>query len=91
MLTPLQETRESLGVNLEGAIVIVDEGHNLVDAVNAIHSATITRDQLATAKRALKTYFDQFSSRLAPGALPLAQPEMSARNGWPSGCFWGCM
>ena len=65
----VQETRESLGVNLENSIVIADEGHNLVDAVNAVHSATISRGQLATAKSALNTYYARFSSRLAPGSL----------------------
>ena len=56
-------------MNLEGAVVIVDEAHNLVDAVNAVHSAVITRRQLATAQSALDTYYGRFSGRLAPGAL----------------------
>ena len=50
-------------------MVIVDEAHNLIDAVNAVHSAAITRRQLAAAKSALDTYYGRFSSRLAPGAL----------------------
>ena len=58
-------------MNLEGAVVIVDEAHNLVDAVNAVHSASITRKQLATAKSALDTYYVRFSGRLAPGAVHL--------------------
>ena len=66
----MQETRESLGIDLEDSIVIVDEGHNLVDAVNAVHSAVISRSQLAIAKSALDTYSACFSSRLAPGASP---------------------
>ena len=72
-----QETRESLGIDLEDSVVIVDEGHNLVDAVNAVHSATMTLGQLATAKSALNTYFTRFSSRLAPGAStsPSHNPE----------------
>ena len=49
--------------------MIVDEAHNLVDAVNAVHSAVITRKQLATAQSALDAYYGRFSSRLAPGAL----------------------
>ena len=32
-----QEMREALGIRLEGAVVIMDEAHNLVDAVNACH------------------------------------------------------
>lgn len=67
----MQETRESLGIDLEDSVVIVDEGHNLVDAVNAVHSATMSRGQLATAKSALDAYFTRFSSRLAPGASQL--------------------
>ena len=51
--------------------MIVDEGHNLVDAINAVHSAVISRGQLATAKSALDTYFTRFSSRLAPGTFAL--------------------
>ena len=75
----LQETRESLGISLENSVVIVDEGHNLVDAVNAVHSATISRSQLATAKSALDTYFARFSSRLAPGAFA-ASPVCLAKR-----------
>ena len=67
----MQEARESLGIDLEDSVVIVDEGHNLVDAVNAIHSATISRGQLAAAESALGVYFTRFSSRLAPGTLRL--------------------
>jgi Rad3-related DNA helicase len=54
-------------VDLTDSIVIVDEGHNLIDAVNAVHSATVSLGQLTTAKAALDTYFTRFSNRLAPG------------------------
>ncbi len=54
-------------MDLTDSIVIVDEGHNLVDAVNTVHSAIVSRGQLATAKAALDTYFTRFSDRLAPG------------------------
>ena len=54
-------------MDLTDSIVIVDEGHNLIDAVNAVHSATVSRGQLTTAKAALDTYFTRFSNRLAPG------------------------
>lgn len=65
--TALQETRESLGVRLEGNIVVVDEAHNLVDAVNNVHSALVSAQQLATAQSALDNYFQRFRSVLAPG------------------------
>ena len=35
-------TRQSLGVDLTGSVVIFDEAHNLVDAINANHSASLT-------------------------------------------------
>ncbi|BDA42655.1 ATP-dependent DNA helicase DDX11 [Coccomyxa sp. Obi] len=63
----LQETRESLGVRLEGNVVVVDEAHNLVDAVNNVHSALVSAQQLATAQSALDNYFQRFRSVLAPG------------------------
>ncbi len=55
-------------MRLEGAVVIVDEAHNLVDAVNAVHGATLTGRQLAAARGALRAYHDRFRARLAPGA-----------------------
>lgn len=63
----MQETRESLGVRLEGNVVVVDEAHNLVDAVNNVHSALITAQQLATAHSALESYYQRFRALLALG------------------------
>lgn len=63
----VQEMRESLGVRLEGSVVIIDEAHNIVDAVNGVHSATLSARQLATAQSALDNYYQRFSTRLAPG------------------------
>ena len=66
---PLQETRQALGVRLEGAVVVVDEAHNLVDAVNASHSACISNFQLALAHAQLSGYLQRFETRLAPGLV----------------------
>ncbi|KAK9816819.1 hypothetical protein WJX72_005361 [[Myrmecia] bisecta] len=63
----LQDTRDSLGVQLEGSVVIVDEAHNLVDAVNGAHSALVSRCQLAGAHAQLSSYHECFRARLAPG------------------------
>ncbi len=56
-------------MRLEGNIVVVDEAHNLVDAVNNVHSALVSAQQLATAQSALDNYFQRFRSVLAPGVL----------------------
>jgi hypothetical protein len=39
------ETRRSLGIELEGSVVIFDEAHNLLDAINGAHSAAVTGGQ----------------------------------------------
>ena len=43
--------RDSLGISLEGNVVIFDEAHNLVDAVNANHSFAVGLSQLKGASR----------------------------------------
>ncbi|PRW20458.1 putative ATP-dependent RNA helicase DDX11 [Chlorella sorokiniana] len=63
----VKETREALGLRLEGNVVIVDEGHNLVGAINSSHAAELPEAAAATAHRQLSAYFQRFQSRLAPG------------------------
>lgn len=62
-----QETREALGIRLQGAVLVVDEAHNLVDAVNGAHSATLFAEAAAAAARQLDAYWTRFSTRLGPG------------------------
>lgn len=64
-----QETREALGIRLEGAVLVIDEAHNLVDAVNGAHSAVLTADAAAAAASQLDAYWTRFSTRLAPGVM----------------------
>ena len=63
-----QEARAALGVHIRGNVLIVDEAHNLVDAVNGAHSASLTAAQLRVAEGQLNGYYQRFRSRLAPGA-----------------------
>jgi chromosome transmission fidelity protein 1 len=42
-------TRESLGVKLKDCVIIIDEAHNLVDAVNSIYSCQVSATQVGTA------------------------------------------
>ena len=46
-----RHTRETLGLKLEGCVVVVDEGHNLVDAINQTHSAQLRLTQVRTSLR----------------------------------------
>ena len=57
-------------MRLAGSVVIVDEAHNLVGAVNSAHSAVLTAAQLETARMQLAAYHQRFQARLAPGESP---------------------
>ena len=50
---------QALGVSLEGNVVIIDEAHNLIDAINGVHSALLSQvyryDHLRTYKWILST------------------------------------
>ena len=53
-----------MGLRLENAVVIFDEAHNLVDAVNHIHSADVTGVHLALATHAIDEYTSRFQAVL---------------------------
>jgi chromosome transmission fidelity protein 1 len=61
----LQKTaREALGISVKGHVVIIDEAHNLMDAVEGICSAQVTISQLRLARESLMTYLKKFRNRL---------------------------
>lgn len=41
-----KNTRDSLGISLKGNIVIIDEAHNLIEAINNIYSNNLTLAQV---------------------------------------------
>lgn len=59
-----KSARESLGIDLSGNIVIIDEAHNLIDAINGLSSANMSLPHLTTAKTHLLAYLDKFSNKL---------------------------
>lgn len=60
-------TREAWGLSVdENTIVVFDEAHNIVDAVNELNSAVLTYSALTWVKSALQKYQDRFSARLGP-------------------------
>ncbi|PWN26227.1 DNA repair helicase [Jaminaea rosea] len=61
----LQKTaRETLGISLKGSIVLVDEAHNLIDTVLAVHTCFINSTQLTVAKGQIEEYLRRFGGRL---------------------------
>ncbi|KAK3709944.1 ATP-dependent DNA helicase chl1 [Vermiconidia calcicola] len=59
-----KSAREALGISLKGHVVIIDEAHNLINAVEGIYSAQITEVQLMRARESLMVYLQKFRSRL---------------------------
>ncbi|KAK3368016.1 helicase C-terminal domain-containing protein [Podospora didyma] len=59
-----RSAREALGIKLEGNIVIIDEAHNIMDAVANVHAAEIRLSELRRAKLMLIMYVKRFGKKL---------------------------
>jgi len=59
-----KSAREALGISLKSHVVIIDEAHNLIDAISSIHSITVTLAQLTRCRGQLETYLAKFRNRL---------------------------
>eukprot|EP01105_Mastigella_eilhardi_P001189 TRINITY_DN1147_c3_g1_i2.p1 TRINITY_DN1147_c3_g1~~TRINITY_DN1147_c3_g1_i2.p1 ORF type:complete len:736 (-),score=115.27 TRINITY_DN1147_c3_g1_i2:335-2422(-) len=59
-------SREWLGIDVKDNIVVIDEAHNLIDAINNIHSVELNLAQLERARFQLGHYLDTYSRRLNP-------------------------
>ncbi|CAM9137770.1 unnamed protein product [Scytosiphon promiscuus] len=59
-----REARDAMGVRLEGAVVVVDEAHNIVEAINAVHSKKLVLSELERAHSQLAQYEEKYGARL---------------------------
>ncbi|CAZ82635.1 unnamed protein product [Tuber melanosporum] len=59
-----KSAREALDLSLKGHIVIVDEAHNLINAISSIYSITVSLAQLQRSKSQLDIYLARFKNRL---------------------------
>lgn len=61
----LQESaRNALNLTLKDNICIIDEAHNLIDAICSMHSSSISFRQVCIAETQLQQYFLRFEKRL---------------------------
>ncbi|KAJ5152871.1 uncharacterized protein N7482_009349 [Penicillium canariense] len=59
-----RSAREALNLSVKDHVVIIDEAHNLMDAIAGIHSVAVSLSQLQTAITQLTTYARKFKNRL---------------------------
>jgi chromosome transmission fidelity protein 1 len=59
-----KSAREALGVSVKGHVVIVDEAHNLMDAIAGIYGVTVSLIQLKRSRAQLGMYLQRFRNKL---------------------------
>jgi len=59
-----KSAREALDISLHDHIIIIDEAHNLMDAISAMYSASISLKQLELGRAQLMLYLQKFRNRL---------------------------
>ncbi|KAI8676209.1 ATP-dependent DNA helicase CHL1 [Fusarium sp. Ph1] len=59
-----KSARDALGVKLEGSVVIIDEAHNIMDAVANVHAAEIRLSDLRRGRGMLGVYVKRFGKKL---------------------------
>ncbi|GAB7348383.1 hypothetical protein MBLNU459_g6817t1 [Dothideomycetes sp. NU459] len=59
-----KSAREALGLSLKNHVVIIDEAHNLMDAIMGIYTVEVSLDQLQMARQQLTIYLQKFRNRL---------------------------
>ncbi|XP_053964486.1 ATP-dependent DNA helicase DDX11 [Anastrepha ludens] len=64
-----RRTRLQTGIDLRGAIVIVDEAHNLLDTIAHLHSCELTLQQLLLVQEQISAYKMRYSKRFSSSSL----------------------
>ena len=59
-----KNARDALDISLKGHVVIIDEAHNLMDAISSIHSTIVTLNQLNLARSQVGIYLQKFRNKL---------------------------
>jgi chromosome transmission fidelity protein 1 len=59
-----KSARDALGIKLEGNVVIIDEAHNIMDAIANVHAAEIRLSELRRARQVLGVYVKRFGKKL---------------------------
>ena len=59
-----KSAREALGLSLKDQVVVIDEAHNLLDAISSVYSTAISLNQLKRARQQVGAYLQRFRNKL---------------------------
>ncbi|KAI0190706.1 helicase C-terminal domain-containing protein [Xylaria flabelliformis] len=59
-----KSARDALGIKLDGNIVIIDEAHNVMDAIANVYASEISLKDLVRARQLLQVYVKRFGKKL---------------------------
>ncbi|GMH95828.1 hypothetical protein TrST_g12226 [Triparma strigata] len=60
-----EDSRRSLGVDLRGSVVVVDEAHNVPEALRQVANSRVGKEGLERLGKTFKVYFEKYSERLS--------------------------
>ncbi len=66
-----EKTRRSWGIDITNNVLVLDEAHNLLQALSSVYSADISRDQLSASVVLIRAYIDRFRLRFRVDNLML--------------------
>jgi chromosome transmission fidelity protein 1 len=59
-----KSARDALDLSLKGHVVLIDEAHNLMDAIAGIYSVSVTLEQVKQARMQVMVYLQKFRNKL---------------------------
>jgi chromosome transmission fidelity protein 1 len=60
-----KSARDALGIKVEGSVVVIDEAHNIMDAIANVHAAELKLGDLRRGREMLNIYIKKFGKRLS--------------------------
>jgi chromosome transmission fidelity protein 1 len=76
-----KETRQSFSINLKNQIIIIDEAHNLIDAITQIHSVEISDLHVTQSITQLNNYVNRYKSRFSAKNILYLRHLQNVLNG----------
>ncbi|OMJ73211.1 hypothetical protein SteCoe_28156 [Stentor coeruleus] len=79
-----KHNRHSIGISLESCYVIIDESHNLIDAITDYHSAAITKSQILACQKCFRDYYNLFVEKMFPRKRMFVEMALRVIDGFLS-------